>query len=131
MLQGSVDTPPRPTPEPLALRCLAAGQLDAETAVGVGEFNAEALLYSLVDAHYSRPLDEVRDLSWSAPRMPLLAGSDSDLQRAIFEAVVDGSLRLVGDDESERVVTKASEIGVGSASLHLPRPDTVSAAAVR
>ena len=54
--------------------------------------------------------------------MPLLSGGDADLQRAIFEAVVDGSLRLVGDDGTERVVTKASEIGVGSASLRLARP---------
>ena len=54
--------------------------------------------------------------------MPLLAGGDADLQRAIFEAVVDGSLRLVGDDGTERVVTKAGEIGVGSASLRLARP---------
>ncbi len=54
--------------------------------------------------------------------MPLLPGGDADLQRAIFEAVVDRSLRLVGDDGTERVVTKASEIGVGSASLRLARP---------
>ena len=55
--------------------------------------------------------------------MPLLPGGDADLQRAIFEAVCEGSLRLVGDDESERVVTKASEIGVGSPSLRLARPE--------
>ena len=91
-------------------------------AVGIGEFTAKALLHNLADADYSRPLDEVRDLFWSAPRMPLLAGGDVDLQRAIFEAVVDGSLRLVGDDGTERVVTKASEIGVGSASLRLAAP---------
>lgn len=91
-------------------------------AVGVGEFNAKALLHNLVDADYSRPLDEVRDLFWSAPRMPLLPGGDADLQRAIYEAVLDGSLRLVGDDGSERAVTRASEIGVGSASLRLARP---------
>ncbi len=91
-------------------------------AVGIGEFTAKALLHNLVDADYSRPLDEVRDLFWSAPRMPLLSGGDADLQRAVFEAVVDGSLRLVGDDGTERVVTRASEIGVGSASLRLARP---------
>jgi len=90
--------------------------------VGIGEFTPKALLHNLVDADYSRPLDEVRDLFWSAPRMPLLSGGDSDLQRAIFEAVVDGSLRLVGNDGTERVVTKASEIGVGSASLRLALP---------
>ena len=91
-------------------------------AVGIGEFTAKALLHNLADADYSRLLDEVRDLFWSAPRMPLLSGGDADLQRAIFEAVIDGSLRLVGDDGTERVVTKAGEIGVGSASLRLARP---------
>ncbi len=90
--------------------------------VGIGEFTAKALVHNLVDADYSRPLDEVRDLFWSAPRMPLLSGGDADLQRAVFEAVVDGSLRLVGDDGTERVVSKASEIGVGSAWLRLARP---------
>ena len=57
--------------------------------------------------------------------MPLLPGGDADLQRAIFEAVLAGSMRLVGDDGTERVVTKASEIGVGSASLRLMRPAEV------
>lgn len=96
--------------------------------VGVGEFTAKALLHNLADADYSKPLDEVRDLFWSAPRMPLLPGGDADLQRAIFEAVLAGSLTLVGDDGTERVVTKASEIGVGSASLRLARPSEVESA---
>lgn len=60
--------------------------------------------------------------------MPLLPGGDADLQRAIFEAVLAGSLTLVGDDGTERVVTKASEIGVGSASLRLARPSEVESA---
>jgi hypothetical protein len=89
---------------------------------GVGEFDAKALLHNLGESDYGRPLDEVRDAFWNSPRMPLLAGGEADLQRAIFEAVVDGKLRLVGDDGSERVVTKPSEIGVGSASLRLARP---------
>lgn len=91
-------------------------------AFGIGEFDAKALLHNLADSDFGRPLDEVRDLFWSSPRMPLLPGGEADLQRALFEAVVDEDVRLVGDDGSERVVTKASEIGVGSPSLRLARP---------
>jgi hypothetical protein len=94
--------------------------------VGVGEFTAKALLHNLMDSDYDdRPLDEIRDLFWNSPRMPLLPGGDADLQRAIFEAVSDGKLRLVGEDGTERVVNRASEIGVGSASLRLARPTEV------
>jgi hypothetical protein len=96
--------------------------------VGVGEFTAKALLHNLMDSDYDdRPLDEIRDLFWNSPRMPLLPGGDTDLQRAIFEAVSDGKLRLVGEDGTERVVNRASEIGVGSASLRLARPIEVPA----
>ncbi len=95
---------------------------DLGKTVGIGEFNAKALLHNLADGDYDRPLDELRDLFWNSPRMPLLAEGDQDLQRAIFEAVANGSLRLVGEDRSERAVTRAGEIGVGSASLRLARP---------
>src|SRR5262249_39566199 len=59
-----------------------------------------------------------------APRVPLLPGGDADLQRAIYDAVADGSLRLVGADDTERHVTSASEIGVGQSSLRLAKPVT-------
>jgi hypothetical protein len=64
-------------------------------------------------------MDEVRDLFWSSPRMPLLPEGEADLQRSLFEAVQDNDLQIVGDDGVERIVTKASEIGVGSTSLRL------------
>jgi hypothetical protein len=95
--------------------------------VGVGEFTAKALLHNLVDADFTRPLDEIRDLFWNSPRMPLLPGGDVDLQRAIFEAVSDGKLRLVGEDGTERAVTRPGEIGVGQPSLRLTRPVEVPA----
>ncbi len=52
--------------------------------VGLGEFTARALLHNLQEADYGRPLDELRDLFWNAPRMPLLPEGDQDLQRAVF-----------------------------------------------
>lgn len=91
-------------------------------AFGAGEFDSKALLHNLADNDYGRPLDELRDLFWNSPRMPLLPGGDIDLQRAIFEAVSAGQLRLVGDDDTEREITRSSDIGVGSPSLRLAGP---------
>jgi hypothetical protein len=95
---------------------------DVGKAFEVGAFSGKALTHNLRDDDYGRPLDEVRDLFWNAPRMPLLPGGESDLQRAIFEAATAGVLRLVGTDGFERTVTSAGEIGVGQANLRLAKP---------
>jgi hypothetical protein len=95
---------------------------EAGKVAGVGEFDAKALLHNLADEDYGRPLDELRDLFWSTPRLPLLPNGDADLQRAIFEAIQMGQLRLVGEDGLERAVTRPSDIGVGAASLRLAKP---------
>ncbi len=96
--------------------------VEASKAFDVGTFTGRALVHNLADNDYNRPLDEVRDLFWNAPRMPLLPDGDSDVQRAIYRAVTEGSLRLVGADGTERQVTGPSEIGVGQASLRLAKP---------
>jgi hypothetical protein len=96
--------------------------VEASKAFAVGTFTGKALVHNLVDNDYNRPLDEVRDLFWNAPRMPLLPGGDADLQRAIYQAVTDGSLRLIAADGTERDVTRANEIGVGQSSLRLAKP---------
>lgn len=93
-------------------------------AFDVDAFDAKALLHNLNDGDYGRPLDEVRDLFWSAPRMPLLPGGDVDLQRAIFQAIEANNLRLVGVDGLVRSVTRPSEIGVGQSGLRLAKPHT-------
>jgi hypothetical protein len=88
----------------------------------VGAFGAQALLHNLTDSDYNKPLDEVRDLFWNAPRMPLLPGADNDLKRALFEATNAGKIVLLGSDGIERHVSTPDEIGVGQASLHLEKP---------
>src|SRR6185437_12278198 len=98
-------------------------------AFDISALDAKALLHNLNDGDYQRPLDEVRDLFWSAPRMPLLPGGDSDLQRAIFEALQVGKLRLVGADGLGRVVSRPGEIGVGQSSLRLAEPQTAGSPA--
>lgn len=91
-------------------------------AVGIGAFRVRALLVNLRDDDYGRPLDELRDLFWSSPRLPLLPDGEQDLKEAIFDAVIKGELRLVDDDGEERAVTRAGDIAVGSPSLRLARP---------
>lgn len=90
-------------------------------AVGVGAFRSRALLVNLRQDDYGRPLDELRDLFWNSPRMPLLPYGEQDLKDAIFDAVREGELRLVDDRGEERAVTHADEIAVGSSSLRLAR----------
>lgn len=96
--------------------------VEAGKAFDTGSFSGKALVHNLRDSDYGRPLDEVRDLFWNAPRMPLLPAGDVDLQKAIYEAVVLGTLRLVGADGSERHVTGPGEIGIGQAGLRLAKP---------
>lgn len=96
--------------------------VDEGKAFGTGVFNAKALLHNLLDNDYGRPLDELRDLFWNTPRMPLLPAGDADLQRAIFEAVQARSVRLMGNDDVERAVQRSSDIAVGSPSLHVAKP---------
>lgn len=105
------------------------GTIVWKTLAGLGktfdkdQFNAKALLHNLTDNDYGRPLNELRDLFWSAPRLPLLPSGEADLQRAIFGAVQEGKLRVVGDDDKDRAVTKATDIAVGSSSLKLALPE--------
>ncbi len=87
----------------------------------------KALLHNLDGKDYGRPLDELRDLFWSAPRMPLLPGGEPDLQKAIYEAVAAGQLRLVGADGQDRAVTRPGDIAVGSAGLRLAPPKPTGA----
>lgn len=96
--------------------------VESDKAFAAGEFGVQALLHNLNDEDYGRPLDELRDLFWSSPRMPLLFGGEADLQLAIFASINAGKLRLVGEDGTARVITQARDIGLGSATLRLARP---------
>lgn len=94
-------------------------------AFDVSALTAKALLHNLDEKDYGRPLDELRDLFWSSPRLPLLPAGEADLQRAIFEAVRGAQLRLVGTDGLDRTVTRPSDIAVGSSGLRLAPPKSV------
>jgi Protein of unknown function (DUF499) len=101
------------------------GLVEAHRAFDIAQFNARALLHNLLETDYGRPLDEVRDLFWSVPRMPLLPNGEADLQNAIFEAVSANKLRLVGADGLERAVTRPGDVGVGLSSLRLAAPQSL------
>jgi len=91
-------------------------------AFDTSALTAKALLHNLDVKDYGRPLDELRDLFWSSPRLPLLPDEDRDLQRAIYEAVSAGQLRLVGTDDADRAVTRPADIAIGSSGLRLAPP---------
>jgi hypothetical protein len=93
--------------------------VEADKAFEIGGFTAKVLVHNLRLDDYEKPLDEIRDSFWSAPRMSLLPQGDVDLQEAIFEAVKSGGLRLTGADGADRAVTQASEIAVGQPGLRL------------
>ncbi|WP_431472909.1 DUF499 domain-containing protein [Ornithinimicrobium sp. W1665] len=96
-----------------------------EKAFDQGEFNARALLHQLRDSDYGRPLIEIRDSFWQAPRLPLLHEGEAELRHAIYDAVTAGDMRVVSRDGSEVVVTGPNEINLQSASLTLQKPAEV------
>ena len=83
--------------------------------------HAQALVHNLRPDDWGRPLSEIRDAFWNAPRLPLLPGGDSDLQRAIFAAVTTKQVRLLDKDGNERAAERATDINVGSSGLRLQR----------
>ena len=89
------------------------------------QFTPKALLMHLRDGDYGRPLSEIRDAFYSAPRLPLLHGGDKDLQSAIYEAVTAGGLRITDASDVSVAVTSASQVNLSSTGLRLARPNTV------
>jgi hypothetical protein len=87
-----------------------------------GTFTSKALLHNLRDSDYRRPLSEVRDSFWNAPRLSLLAGGISDLRQAIYEAVQEGELWIVRAGDESVVVTSPMEINFNAPSYRLAKP---------
>lgn len=98
----------------------------ADRALGAEQFDVTALLHNLRDDDYQRPLDEVRDLFWQTPRMPLLHDGEGDLKKAVYQAVRDGRLRLVGEDGEERSVTAPGQVGLGQRDVYLTPPHAIA-----
>ena len=86
-----------------------------------GEFTARALLHNLRDNDYSRPLAELRDAFWQAPRLPLLPGGEKDLRQAIYAAIVNGDLDLIDADGTPIPVDAPTSINLTSQGRRLAK----------
>ncbi|MGH2596027.1 MAG: DUF499 domain-containing protein [Actinomycetota bacterium] len=93
--------------------------VEEEKAFDQGEFTPQALTHVLRPEDYQRPLDEVRDAFWQAPRLPLLFGGEDDLRRAIYEAVVSEGLTVSDGAGDPVMVTGPSEINLSQSGLRL------------
>ncbi len=98
------------------------GLAERDKTFGQEKFGAKALLHNLRDQDYGRTLSDVRAAFYSAPRLPLLYSGDSDLQRAIHDAVSQGLLRIVDGAGTEVAVTTPGQVNLLSAGLRLARP---------
>ena len=96
--------------------------VDREKAFDAGQFGAKALLFNLRDSDYGKTLSDLRAAFYSAPRLPLLYGGDSDLQQAIYTAVAEGDLVVVDAAGTEVAVTAPNQVNLASAGLRLSRP---------
>ena len=94
------------------------------------QFTPKALLLHLRESDYGKPLTEIRDAFYNAPRLPLLHSSDKDLQTAIYEAVTSGKLLITDALGNPVAVTAPSQVNLSSTGLRLaePRAATTTAA---
>lgn len=98
------------------------GLVIRDKAFDAGQFGAKALLHNLRDHDYGRTLSDIRAAFYSAPRLPLLFGGDTDLQQAIFDGVNQGNLAIVDGSGSEVAVMSPSQVNLASPGLRLARP---------
>ena len=87
-----------------------------------GQFTAKALKHNLRESDYGKTLSDIRAGFYSAPRLPLLYGGDSDLQQAIHDAVVDGLVDVVDGAGAVVAVTAPNQVNLLSAGLQLAKP---------
>lgn len=95
--------------------------VEKDRAFEKGQFTGRVLELNLRDDDYLRPLNEIRDAFWSAPRLPLLPGGEEDLRRALFEAVRAGQLRLVDASGTDVTVTTPNEINLAQSGIRIAR----------
>jgi len=99
--------------------------VDKDRAFDQAQFTGPVLLLNLRDEDYGRPLSQVRDSFWSAPRLPLLPAGEDDLRHGIYQAVQSGDLRLLDSSGQPVIVTSASEINLSQSGIVLAKPEVV------
>ncbi|MDE0231071.1 MAG: DUF499 domain-containing protein [bacterium] len=93
-----------------------------EKAFAAGQFNQQALMHMLRESDYGRPLREIRDIWWSNPHKPLLHDGEEELQHALYQAVTDGEVALVGDGGEPHKATRAADINLNLPTVRLLQP---------
>lgn len=97
----------------------------ADKAIDVHQFDSRALLHNLRDSDWGRPISELRDEFWNAPRLPLLPGGEADLRQALYQAIRDGEIILTDADGKHRSVTVSGDINFGSSDIRIQRPGLI------
>ncbi|MCY4516058.1 MAG: DUF499 domain-containing protein [Acidimicrobiaceae bacterium] len=95
---------------------------EAGKAFTAGDLDRQALMHNLRTNDWNRPLCEIRDDFWKAPRLPLLPGGEGDLRRALFEAVSSGDIEIVDSDDEVRQVANEGHLNLGSTDLRIRQP---------
>jgi len=90
-----------------------------DKAFGHGEFNTQALLHQLRESDLGKPLSEIRDSFWNAPRLPLLHSGEGELRTAIYGAVKAGELVLMDGSGNPYTAHSEAEINLQSNSIRL------------
>jgi len=90
-----------------------------DKAFGQGEFNTQALMHQLRDTDFGKPLSEIRDSFWNAPRLPLLHSGETELRAAIFGAVRAGDVALSDGSGNPYAAHSEAEINLQSTSIRL------------
>lgn len=104
-------------------RIVWSALVDVDKAVD--HFDSSALLHNLRNSDWGRPLSEIRDEFWNAPRLPLLPEGEVDLRQALYQAIRDGEIVLIDADGKHRSVTVSDDINFGSSDIRIQRPDTI------
>ncbi|WP_428122289.1 DUF499 domain-containing protein [Candidatus Poriferisodalis sp.] len=95
---------------------------EAGKAFAAGDLDRQALMHNLRTNDWNRPLCEIRDDFWKAPRLPLLPGGEGDLRRALFEAVSGGDIEIVDSGDQVRQVANEGHLNLGSTDLRIRQP---------
>lgn len=103
------------------------GLADRDKVFDAGQFGAQALLHNLREQDYGKTLADIRAAFYSAPRLPLLYESDRDLQQAIYDAVSQGSLRIVDASGTAVQVTTPGQVNLTSTALRIAAPTPIGA----
>ena len=87
-----------------------------QKAYRAGEFDKVALLHQLKrhPGTWGQPLHKIRDDFYKTPRLSLLPNGDKDLQRAIFDAVEAGEVRVLAPGGQEAHAATAAEVNLAS-----------------